>query len=139
MKIGDRVRYIRYDTEETKASGYFPPIGTHGTVMEIDEDGPCVKWDSGTIGDGEWWCDFKDVENVYYYRVEVLIGNYCFSLNCCTAEMVLDALNGIFNVMPNTKRNDVDFKKILAEMESGERISYNECPIAICRINGECK
>jgi hypothetical protein len=136
LKIGDRVRYIHIDDEEKKATGYFPPIGTHGTVMDMDEYGPLVKWDRDTRGNGKWWCALKDVENVYHYRVEVLIGTYRFSRNCNTAEMALDALNGIFNAMPNTKRNDVDFKQILAEIESGERISYNECPISICRIHG---
>lgn len=137
LKIGKRVRYIHEDTERSKATGFFPPIGTHGTVIDMDENGLEVKWDSGTMGDGEWWCDFEDVEEVYHYRVEVLIGNFRFSCNCNTAEMSLVALNGIFNAMPNTKRSDIDFKQILAEMESGERISYNKCPIAICRINGE--
>jgi hypothetical protein len=137
LNIGSRVRYIHENTEYEKATGYYPPIGTHGTVMDMDEYGPFVKWDSGTMGDGEWWCDFEDVENVYHYRVEVLICTYRFSCNCYTAEMALDALNGIFNAMPNTKRSDIDFQQILAEMESGERISYSECPIAICRMNGE--
>lgn len=136
MEVGQRVRYICEDTESAKATGFFPPIGTHGTVMEIDEDGLRVQWDSGTRGDGDWWCDFEDVEKVYHYRVEVLIGTYRFSRNCDTAKMALKALNDIFTEMPK-KRNAIDFNQILAEMESGKRISYNECPIAICRVNGE--
>ena len=137
MEVGQRVCYIREDTERAKETGFFPPIGTHGTVMEIDKDGLRVRWDSGTRGDGNWWCDFEDVEKVYHYRVEVLIGTHRFSRNCDTAKMALEALNDIFTEMPKTKRSDIDFKQILAEMESGERITYNECPIAICRVNGE--
>jgi hypothetical protein len=139
LNIGSRVRYIHESTEEEKKMGFYPPIGTHGTVTKIDKGGLRVQWDSGTIGDGDWWCEFEDVEEAYRYRVEVLIGTFRFSRNCYTAEMALDALNDIFNAMPSTKKNDVDFKQILAEMEAGERISYNECPIAICRINGECE
>lgn len=139
LNIGDRVRFIAEIIEELKESGYYPPIGTHGTVIDMNERGPCVKWNSGTKGDGEWWCAFEDVEPVYHYCVEVLIGHFRFSHNCATAEMALEALNDIFNAMPNTKRNDVDFKEILAEMESGKRIAYNECPIAIYRINGEVR
>lgn len=138
LNIGDRVRYINGYDEERDENGWYPPAGTLGTVTNMDEHGHEVKWDSGTK-EGEWWCFYEDVEPVYHYLVEVLIGHFCFSCNCATAETALEALNDIFNAMPNTNRNDVDFKKILAEMESGERVSYNECPIAICRINGECK
>jgi hypothetical protein len=137
LKIGDRVRYIHEDTEEAKATGFFPPIGTHGTVMEISEDGPRVQWDSGTRGDGDWWCYFEDVEKVYHYRVEVLIGTRRFSCVCSNTDEVYDALCDIFLELTRTKKEYVDYKGILAEMESGERISYNECPISICRINGE--
>jgi hypothetical protein len=103
----------------------------------MNKGGLMVKWDSGTKGHGEWWCNYEDVEPAYRYLVEVLIGHLRFSTHCYTAEMALEALNCIFESMPNTKRNDVDFKKIIDEMESGERISYNECPICICRINDE--
>lgn len=63
MKIGDRVKYITVDSEEYKESGYYPPVGTAGTILYEDEMGFLVKWDSGTIGDGEWWCSYEDVES----------------------------------------------------------------------------
>lgn len=138
LKIGNRVRYINEHIEEDNGNGWYPPFGTLGTVTNMDGNGPEVKWDRGTK-EGEWWCCYEDVEPVYHYYVEVLVGHFRFSCNCATAEMALEALNNIFNAMPNTKRDDVDFKKILDEMESGERISYNKCPIAICRINGEVR
>ena len=63
MKLGTRVKYIRIDTEDDKETGYYPPVGTFGTVVGIDNTGVRVKWDSGTK-DGCWWCSFEDVENV---------------------------------------------------------------------------
>lgn len=61
IPIGTRVRYIN-SNEEYIPDYYYPPVGTLGTVVNCDEDGPEVKWDSGTKGDGVWWCDFDDVE-----------------------------------------------------------------------------
>lgn len=62
IEIGSRVRYIRVDNEDDKATGYYPPIGTLGTV--VGNDGYCyqVNWDSGTKGNGIYWCDHTDVE-----------------------------------------------------------------------------
>ena len=64
MQVGTRVKYIRVDTEKDKATGYYPPVGTLGTVIEAHEEDIFVKWDSGTIGNGEWYCDITDVEEV---------------------------------------------------------------------------
>jgi len=64
MKVDTRVRYIHIDSEEEKELGYYPPIGTLGTVIKVYEDDIVVKWDSGTKGDGEWYCDITDVEVV---------------------------------------------------------------------------
>lgn len=64
MKVDTRVRYIRIDNEEDKATGYYPPIGTLGTVIAVYEDDIIVKWDSGTEGDGAWYCEIADVEEV---------------------------------------------------------------------------
>lgn len=36
LNIGDRVRYIHEDTEDDKESGYYPPIGTLGTVVDME-------------------------------------------------------------------------------------------------------
>ena len=62
LKVGTRVRYIREDTEDDKATGYYPPIGTLGTVVTVDELCYQVKWDEGTKGSGIWYCEFTDVE-----------------------------------------------------------------------------
>lgn len=64
MKIGARVRYIRIDNEEDKASGYYPPIGTLGTVVDVNGIDIEVEWDSGTKDNGVWWCELADVEEV---------------------------------------------------------------------------
>lgn len=64
MEIGSRVRYIHIDSEEKKETGYYPPIGTLGTVLRVYSTDIFVKWDNGTKGDGEWFCMIKDVEEV---------------------------------------------------------------------------
>ena len=138
IAIGDRVRYIRIDSEDDKATGFYPPVGTHGTVVDMDETSYRVQWDQGVKLYSPWWCGFDDVKEVFHYRVEVLIGSYRFSRECNNADDVYDVLCDVFLVLPSTTKEWIDYKAILAEIESGQRISYNECPIAICRINGEC-
>ena len=66
MKVGSRVRYIHIDREEDKETGYYPPIGTCGTVVKVHraEKSIRVKWDRGTKNDGIWWCSAEDVEVV---------------------------------------------------------------------------
>ena len=66
LKVGTRVRYIHKDTYDDKATGYYPPIGTLGTVTftSLVDSEIQVKWDEGTIGDGIWWCNATDVEAV---------------------------------------------------------------------------
>ena len=69
MEVGMRVRYIHEDSECDKRTGFFPPIGTFGTVERVDDrrkgkEQVLVQWDSGTIGDGKWWCYWTDVEVV---------------------------------------------------------------------------
>ena len=64
MQIGDRVRYTHVNSELEASLGYYPPTGTLGTIVKVDEDGIMVKWDSGTKGNGEWYCDFEDVVEV---------------------------------------------------------------------------
>lgn len=65
LKIGSRVVYAHNDTTERQKSGYFPPIGTRGTIIDSFLTGfVSVRWDSGTCGDGEWYCDKDDLEVV---------------------------------------------------------------------------
>lgn len=69
MRVGARVRYIREDDEQTKHTGYFPPVGTLGTVVKLDlrhegKEQAFVHWDSGTKGDHIWWCYCADLEVV---------------------------------------------------------------------------
>ena len=67
LKIGDRVKYIRIDSEFDKTTGYYPPLGTLGTIDKLDyadtEAGVRVKWDKGTKG-GAWWCNVSDIITV---------------------------------------------------------------------------
>ena len=61
IEVGSTVRYIKEDTEDDKSTGYYPPIGTLGTVKIVDDGGCQVKWHKGTKN-GAWWCDLDDVE-----------------------------------------------------------------------------
>ena len=69
IKVGDRVRYIAKDSKEDKESGYYPPKGTIGVVIGI-EDLDClapyhIQWPEGTTkGDGFWYVCRKDIELV---------------------------------------------------------------------------
>ena len=70
MKVGTRVRFIGDETYAMyKSSGYYPPIGTPGTVEKTDarrkgKEQVLVAWDSGTKGEGVWWCYESEVEIV---------------------------------------------------------------------------
>ena len=75
MLKGTRVKYIHIDTPEDKETGFYPPIGTLGTVVYVDNDNSIeVKWDKGTDGDGVWWCEKSNVVIVPFQNsVERLI------------------------------------------------------------------
>ena len=69
VKIGTRVRFICEVDEPHKSFGFYPPVGTPGIVKDIDarrkgKEQIFVAWDSGTIGNGIWWCYESDVEVV---------------------------------------------------------------------------
>ena len=64
MKLGTKVKYIRIDTEDDKKTGFYPSIGTLGTVVDADKTGIRVKWEKGTKDEGVWWCGYEDVEEV---------------------------------------------------------------------------
>ena len=68
ITVGCRVRYVREDSELMRKTGWYPPIGTLGTVMEITEDAFRVQWDSGTREDGIWYCAKKAVTLPNYYK-----------------------------------------------------------------------
>ena len=64
MKVGTRVKYIHADSGFDKESGFYPPIGTLGTVIKVDRGIIKVKWDNGTRGNGEWYCEVENVKEV---------------------------------------------------------------------------
>ena len=67
IKVGDRVRYIAEDDVSAKELGYYPPKGTIGVVVRI-EDGAVpylIRWPEGTTkDDGCWYVGRKDIELV---------------------------------------------------------------------------
>lgn len=67
IKVGDKVRYIAEDSKENKESGYYPPKGTIGVVIKIEDDAAphLIRWPEGTTrGDGCWYVCRKDIELV---------------------------------------------------------------------------
>ena len=67
IKVGDRVRYIAEDSKEDKESGYYPPKGTIGVVIGIEDDAVpyLIKWPEGTTkDDGCWYVGREDIELV---------------------------------------------------------------------------
>ena len=67
IEVGDNVRYITEDTDEIKETGYYPPKGTIGVVIRIEDDAApyLIRWPDGTTkGDGCWYVCQKDIELV---------------------------------------------------------------------------
>ena len=67
IKVGDKVRYIAEGSKEDKESGFYPPKGTIGEVVLIDDDAfpYLIKWPEGTVkGDGFWYVDREYIELV---------------------------------------------------------------------------
>lgn len=77
FKVGDIVEYI--SDEVSQIDKYFPPKGTRGEILELDDHisavSNCVRvrWEKGTTGgNGEWWCRIKKLKKVepkYSFKV----------------------------------------------------------------------
>ena len=74
IKVGSRVRYISNEVRPEWTKGFYPPIGTLGTVKVVDAYNYEVKWDKGTGGDGLWCCEHECVEEVFEMKFD--INNY---------------------------------------------------------------
>ena len=69
IEIGDKVRYITEDPDEIKESGYYPPKGTIGIVIGIEDlDRPApyhIQWPEGTTKwNGCWYVEKENIELV---------------------------------------------------------------------------
>ena len=67
IEIGDKVRYIAKDSMEDKESGFYPPKGTIGVVVRIENDSApyLIRWPDGTTkDDGHWYVGREDIELV---------------------------------------------------------------------------
>ena len=66
IEIGDKIRYIAEDSIEDKESGYYPPKGTIGVVIGIEDlDCPApyhIQWPEGTTKGGV--CRYTEKETV---------------------------------------------------------------------------
>lgn len=76
----------------------------------------------------------KDSNPTYHYRIGILICTTRFETKVSNVDDALAVLNEVFDNVPDIKRNGVNFKKILDDIEAGRRASYNACPIYINRI-----
>ena len=67
IEIGDKVRYIAKDSMADKESGFYPPKGTIGVVVRIENDSApyLIRWPDGTTkGDGFWYAEKESIELV---------------------------------------------------------------------------
>ena len=67
IRVGDKVRYIGEDAEEAEELRFYPPKGTIGVVVRIEDDAVpyLIKWPEGTTkGDGFWYVDREGIELV---------------------------------------------------------------------------
>ena len=67
IEIGDKVRYIAEDDISEEELRFFPPKGTIGVVIKIEEDAVpyLIRWPDGTTeGDGFWYVNREDIELV---------------------------------------------------------------------------
>ena len=67
IEVGDKVRYIAEDSIEYKESGFYPPKGTVGVVVRIEDDVVpyLIRWPDGTTKvDGFWYAGREDIELV---------------------------------------------------------------------------
>ena len=67
IEVGDKVRYIAEDTAPTKELGFYPPKGTTGVVVRIENDDVpyLIRWPDGTTkGDGFWYAEKESIELV---------------------------------------------------------------------------
>ena len=67
IEVGDRVRYITEDTDDIKELGYYPPKGTTGVVVRIENDDVpyLIRWPEGTTKwNGCWYVEKENIELV---------------------------------------------------------------------------
>ena len=67
IEIGDKVRYITEDDVSEKELGFFPPNGTIGVVIKIEDDAVpyLIQWPEGTTKwNGCWYVERENVELV---------------------------------------------------------------------------
>ena len=67
IEVGDKVRYITEDDVSEKELGFYPPKGTIGVVVKIEDDAVpyLIRWPDGTTnGDGCWYVGREDIELV---------------------------------------------------------------------------
>ena len=67
IEVGDRVRYIAEDAAPAKERGFYPPKGTTGVVVRIENDDVpyLIRWPDGTTkGDGFWYVEKENIELV---------------------------------------------------------------------------
>ena len=67
IEVGDKVRYIDENAEEAEELGYYPPKGTIGVVVKVEDDAVpyLIEWPKGTTKrDGCWYVSRGEIELV---------------------------------------------------------------------------
>ena len=67
IEVGDKVRYIAEYIEQNKELGFYPPMGTIGVVVRIENDDVpyLIRWPDGTTkSDGFWYAEKESIELV---------------------------------------------------------------------------
>ena len=67
IEVGDRVRYIAEDAAPAKELGFYPPKGTTGVVVRIENDDVLylIRWPEGTTKwNGCWYVEKENIELV---------------------------------------------------------------------------
>lgn len=67
IEVGDKVRYVAKDSIEDKESGFYPPKGTIGVVIKIEDDAApyLIRWPEGTTKwNGCWYVEKENIELV---------------------------------------------------------------------------
>lgn len=107
FKVGDIVEYIS-DEVSRFDSTCFPPKGTRGEILELDDHKSdvdyCVRvrWEKGTTsGNGEWWCRVKKLKKVDKFP------KYSFKVGDRVRFRSWDDMKREFGVEPETGRINI--------------------------------
>lgn len=129
MKAGDKVRYTGANMRRLVPE-YYPPVGTIGTVIKIDNMGARVQWPEGsTSGDDRWRVCTGELElveeakRVKKYKVTLCNGKYPLTRECDDIYEALKTLDAINEVHGRNISMPLAMNR-LVNMQNGECLSF---------------